>query len=89
MAVNSDHVTGFTVGLGAAALGFYLYKKNQGMVDAWLAQQGIKVPQSTGHDPGALSLEELMREKERLEDIIAEREMGDHQPAEQPAPESA
>lgn len=88
MAVNSDHATGFAVGLGAAALGFYLYKKNQGMVDAWLRQQGISVPQSGGPDPDAMSLEDLMREKERLEDIIAERELGDHQPAEQPAPES-
>ena len=29
MSINSNHVTGFVVGLGTAALGFYLYKKNQ------------------------------------------------------------
>ena len=27
--ITSDHVTGFVVGLGVSALGFYLYKKNQ------------------------------------------------------------
>ena len=74
MSVNSDQVTGFVVGLGAAALGFYLYKKNQGMVDQWLRQQGIQVPQGTSKDPAALSLEDLLLEKERLEDLIAERE---------------
>ena len=33
MSVNNEHITGFAVGIGAAALGFYLYKKNQGHVD--------------------------------------------------------
>jgi hypothetical protein len=75
MSVNSDHVTGFVVGLGAAALGVYLYKKNQREVDEWLRQQGISVPQAGGRDESKTSLEELVREKERLEDLIAEREM--------------
>lgn len=74
MAINSDHVTGFAVGVGAAALGFYLYKKNQHQVDAWLEQQGIQVPKESGKNPSAMTLEELMREKERFEDLIAERE---------------
>jgi len=79
MAVNSDHVTGFAVGLGAAAMGFYLYKKNQAMVDTWLRQQGINVPQAAGPaDAGTMSLEDLMREKERFEDLIAEREAAEH-----------
>ena len=84
MAVSSDHVTGFAVGLGAAALGFYMYKKNQATVDAWLRQQGFHLPQSNGHDSGTMTLEELMREKERLEDIIAEREMTEAHPTDAP-----
>ena len=44
MGINTDHVTGLAVGLGAAALGFYLYKKNQNRVDEWLRAQGINVP---------------------------------------------
>ena len=75
MSINSDQVTGFAVGLGAAALGFYLYKKNQPSVDAWLRQQGIHVPESDTKTPASMSLEELMVEKERLEDLIAEREV--------------
>ena len=75
MAINADHMTGFAVGLGSAAAAFYFYKKNQGRVDEWLRQQGINVPASSSKDPGAMSLEELVLEKERLEDIIAEREM--------------
>lgn len=75
MSVNTDHFTGFAVGLGAAALGFYLYKKNQGRVDEWLRGQGINVPTSDGKATAGMSAEELMREKERLEDLIAEREM--------------
>jgi hypothetical protein len=75
MSINSDHVTGFVIGLGASAVGLYLYKQNQHRVDEWLRQQGIGVPQGTAQDVSKMSLEELTREKERLEDLIAEREM--------------
>jgi len=87
MAVNSDHATGFVVGLGASALGFYLYKQNQQRVDEWLRQQGINLPQTGATDNTSMSLEELTREKERLEDLIAEREMQHkEQSAVEPAP---
>ncbi len=75
MSINADHITGFVVGVGSAAAAFYVYKKNQGRVDEWLRQQGINVPAAASKDPGAMSMEELVLEKERLEDIIAEREM--------------
>ena len=72
--ITSQHVTGFAVGLGVAAAGFYYYKKNQKQVDEWLRQQGIAVPASSGTDYAAMTLQELVREKETLEDLIAERE---------------
>ena len=75
MSSNSGMFTGFVFGLGASALGLYLYKQNQQKVDDWLRQQGINVPQSGGGNTSAMSIEELTREKERLEDLIAEREM--------------
>ncbi len=75
MAVTTDHVTGFVVGVGAAAVGLYLYKQNQQKVDQWLRQQGINLPQTGVKDERGMSLEELTREKERLEDLIAEREV--------------
>ena len=75
MAINSNHVTGFVAGVGVAALGFYVYKMNQAQVDEWLRRQGFKLPAVSGKDAATMTLEELVTEKERLEDIIAEREM--------------
>ncbi len=89
MGVNSEHVTGFAVGVGAAAVGVYLYKKNRQHVDQWLRQQGINVPESPSNHADALSMEELVREKERLEDLIAEREMQAKEQAAAPAPSTA
>lgn len=74
MAVSSDHITGFAVGLGAAALGFYLYKNNQSQVDQFLRKYGIEIPSGGSVDAENMSLEELVAEKEKLEDLIAERE---------------
>jgi len=74
MPVTSQHVTGFVVGLGVAAAGFYFYKVNQRRVDAWLEGQGIRLPGAGARDLSALTLEELVRQKEKLEDLIAERE---------------
>ena len=75
MALNSQHVTGFVVGLGAAGLGFYVYKKNQKQIDEFLKSQGINLPNIVETDFTELTLEELVAEKERLEDLIAERDM--------------
>ena len=88
MAINSDHLMGFGVGIGAAAVGFYAYKKNQARVDAWLRQQGLNVPAAASADAASLSLEDLVLEKERLEDLIAERELAakEGKPDEKPAP---
>ncbi len=74
MPITSQHVTGVVIGLGVAAAGFYLYKKNQKQVDAWLESQGIQFPGAGASDPGSMTLEELVRQKETLEDLIAERE---------------
>jgi len=82
--VTSQHVTGFVVGLGVAAAGFYFYKKNQRQVDEWLRQQGISIDSGGGLEYSAMTLEELVREKERLEDLIAEREHAATQEAARP-----
>jgi hypothetical protein len=90
MDITTEHVTGFIVGLGASALGLYLYKQNQARVDGWLRQQGINVPQTGTKDEAGMSLQELTREKERLEDLIAERAVQEkEQPAAQPTPQPA
>jgi len=77
MEITNQHITGFVIGVGSAAAGYYLYLKNQEQVDEFLRQQGINVPLSPKPDITNLSLEELMQEKERLEDMIAEKEYTD------------
>jgi hypothetical protein len=72
--LTRDHFIGFLTGLGVSALGFYLYKKNQAAVDEFLRSRGIQIPGSE-FDTATMSLEELVREKERFEDLIAEREL--------------
>ena len=75
MAITSQHITGFAVGFGVASLGFYLYKRNQAQIDQFLRRQGIQVSSPGTEDPASMTLEELVAEKERLEDLIAERQM--------------
>jgi len=74
MAITSQHFTGFAAGLGVSALTFYLYKKNQAKVDQFLTDHGIQVSSLMERDPQSMSLKELIKAKEDLEDIIAERE---------------
>ena len=59
--------------------GFYLYKKNEAQVNDWLRSQSINLPftGAQSKDESGKSIEELLREKERLEDLIAEREMAE------------
>ena len=87
MAITTDHLVGLAVGIGTAAAAYYIYKKNQSRVDEWLRQQGVNLPASSSKDYTTADLEELVREKERLEDLIAEREMKDQSETvpEQPA----
>ena len=73
--ITSQHITGFAVGLGVSALGFYLYKKNQPQIDDFLRRQGINLPTQGSRDESSMTLEELIADKERLEDLIAEREI--------------
>jgi hypothetical protein len=79
MTITSDHVTGAIVGIGVAALGLYMYKKNEAQIDEWLRRQSINLPFKgfQAKDQSGKSLEELLREKERLEDLIAEHEMAE------------
>ncbi len=86
MEISSQHVAGFVVGLGVAAAGFYLYKMNQRQVDAWLESQGVTFGGTSAGDPNSMTLEELVRQKEKLEDLIAGREYAAEQ---KPEPKKA
>ena len=75
MALTGQHLTGFAIGVGAAGLGFFLYKRYQNQVDDFFRKQGINLPNRGSKDHSSMTLEELVTEKERLEDIIAELEL--------------
>lgn len=75
MQINSSHVVGFAAGITASAACFYMYKRNQANFDAWLGEHGINLAGPSAKDPESMTLEELVTEKERFEDIIAEKEM--------------
>jgi hypothetical protein len=82
MNITSQHVTGFMVGVGTTVAAYYLYKKNQTQVDDFLRRQGIQLPESGTKEYGSMNLEELVLEKERMEDLIAEREMAEKEQTE-------
>jgi hypothetical protein len=88
MAINSQHLTGFAVGLGVSALTFYLYKKNQAKVDQFLNDHGIQVSSLIERHPDSMSLKELIKAKEDLEDMIAEREYEEKESAEKKQPDA-
>ncbi|MBP2026228.1 hypothetical protein J2Z35_000017 [Acetoanaerobium pronyense] len=73
--ITKAHVTGFVVGVGVAATGYYVYMKNKDNIDGFLAQHGVVVPKAKEQDLAQLTLEELLLRKEHIEDLIAEREM--------------
>ena len=81
MAISSHHVTGFAAGLGVSALTFYIYKRNQAKVDQFLTDHGIKVTSFMDRDPQSMSLKELIKTKEDLEDIIAEKQFEENKSA--------
>lgn len=71
---KKSYVTGFLIGVGVSATGYYLYKKNQNKVDGFLKKQGINIKTSEINNFNDYDLESLVETKEHLEDIIAEKE---------------
>jgi len=86
MAVKSEYFAGFALGLGAAAVGAVLYIKNRDCIHRFLESHGICTCCCEIDETESLSLEELVAEKERLENIIAEREMADGSADDKPSP---
>jgi hypothetical protein len=74
MAIRGEHLIGFAIGIGASAAGYYMYKKNQTKVNAFLGEHGINISSVFEKDPKAMTLKELILAKEELEDLIAEKE---------------
>ena len=71
--VTKNHLVGAAVGVGVAAVAFYLYKKNQAKVDEFLRKQGINIKTSSCSNLENLDIEGLTEMKEHIEDLIAEK----------------
>ena len=72
-AITRNHLVGAAVGVGVAAVAFYLYKKNQAKVDEFLRKQGINIKTSSCASLENLDIEGLTEMKEHIEDLIAEK----------------
>ena len=73
---NNPLVKGILIGVGASLVGFCAYKHNEDKVDGFLRRHGVKV-KSPAAGFETMSVEDLMRTKETIEDMIAEKEMQD------------
>ena len=73
---NNPLVKGILIGVGASLVGFCAYKHNEDKVDDFLRRHGVKV-KSPAAGFETMSVEDLMRTKETIEDLIAEKEMQD------------
>ena len=71
--VTKNHLVGAAVGVGIAAVAFYLYKKNQAKVDEFLRKQGINIKTSSCASLENLDIEGLTEMKEHIDDLIAEK----------------
>ena len=71
--ITKEHLVGAAVGIGAVAVGLYLYKKNQSKVDNFLRNQGINIKPTSNLNLDNLDLEGLTEMKEHIEDLIAEK----------------
>lgn len=85
--INNDHIMGAMVGVGACAVGYYLYQKNEEQVNSFLKKQGLNVPALPSKNYNTMNIEELMETKELIEDLIAEKEVKLSQESEVPAEE--
>ena len=71
--ITKNHLVGAAVGVGVAAVAFYLYKKNQAKVDDFLRKQGINIKTYSCSNLEGLDIEGLTEMKEHIEDLIAEK----------------
>ena len=88
VALNNPMVKGILIGVGVSALGFCAYKHNEEKVDDFMRRHGVKV-KSPAAGFETMSVEDLMRSKETIEDLIAEKEMQDQSVTVEAAPAEA
>ena len=75
MAINQDFLLGFVSGTVVGAVGYRLYEQNSGQLQRLLQPHSLPGFQSSAK-AAQPSIEELVAQKERLEDLIAEKKLG-------------
>lgn len=75
MTFQRTFTTGIILGVGVSLVAFYVYQRNKSKVDGFLREQGINIPSAGGKDYSMMSLQELMENKEHIEDLISEIEL--------------
>lgn len=72
MALNQDFLMGFLSGTVVGAVGYRLYEQNGDQLQRLVQPQGTFNQNASSYQP---SVEDLVSQKERLEDMIAEMQM--------------
>ena len=72
MTLNKDFLMGFLSGTVVGAVGYRLYEQNGGQLQRLIQPQGNFNQTMSSYQP---SIEELVAQKERLEDMIAEKQV--------------
>ncbi len=75
MAFNQDFLMGFVSGAVVGAVGYRLYEQNSGQLGRLIQPTGGAMPFKQNSNSYRPSVEELMAQKERLEDLIAEMQV--------------
>ncbi|MGN1400796.1 MAG: hypothetical protein ACI4XL_04765 [Bacillus sp. (in: firmicutes)] len=73
MVVNKDFLMGFLSGTVAGAVGYRVYEQHNGQLKNLIQQAP---PFGLGQEKVEPSVEDLVLQKERLEDLIAEKKSG-------------
>ena len=85
---NNPLVKGILIGVGVSVVSFCAYKHNEDKVADFLRRHGVNV-KSPAAGFETMSVEDLMRTKETIEDLIAEKEMQDQSVTVEAAPTEA
>ncbi len=72
--IENKYLVGAAVGVAGTAAAVYVYNKKRVVINDFLRQHGIDIPEVSGTDYSNMSLEELVSTKEHIEDLVAERE---------------
>ena len=72
MAFNRDFLMGFLSGTVVGAVGYRLYEQNSDQLHRLVQPKGAFPQAAASYQP---SMEELVAQKERLEDMIAELQL--------------